>query len=80
MEPLKPSSPRGQDSFCIHFYPCNAIGLMLNFTKVGGAAATSGFYARGCNIPQKKTGLVQRFRECRGDIAGVAPPAPNGCT
>ena len=31
----------GQERFSSHFFPCNALGLMLNFAKVGGAAAAS---------------------------------------
>ena len=31
----------GQERFFAHFYPCNALGLMLNFAKVGGTAAPS---------------------------------------
>ena len=30
-----------QERFSAHFFSCNALGLMLNFVKVGGAAAPS---------------------------------------
>ena len=29
----------GQKRFSSHFFPCNVIGLMLNFAKIGGHAA-----------------------------------------
>ena len=32
---------KGQERFFTHFFSCNAIGLMLNFYKVEGAAAPS---------------------------------------
>ena len=31
----------GQERFSAHFFPCNDIGLLFNFVKVGGAAVPS---------------------------------------
>ena len=66
----------GQELFSTHFFPCNAIGLMLNFAKVGGQPdpAAPASAASGLRVSLLWPSGAPRVWFRKGQRFGCGPP------